>query len=62
MGNVTADGSELWVSGRDDDDVYVFDTATGNLTHRIPVGREPRALCVWPQPRRYSLGQTGNMR
>ena len=62
MGNVTADGSELWVSGRYDDEVYVFATATGALTHRIPVGREPHGLCVWPQPGRYSLGHTGNMR
>jgi YVTN family beta-propeller protein len=62
MGNVTADGSELWVSGRYDDEVYVFATATGTLTHRVPVGREPHGLCVWPQPGRYSLGHTGNMR
>ncbi len=62
MGNVTADGKELWVSGRYDDEVYVFDTATGKLTHRIPVGREPHGLSVWPQPGRYSLGHTGNMR
>jgi YVTN family beta-propeller protein len=62
MGNVTADGRELWVSGRYDDEVYVFATATGNMTHRIPVGREPHGLCVWPQPGRYSLGHTGNMR
>jgi YVTN family beta-propeller protein len=62
MGNVTADGSELWVSGRYDDEVYVFATATGILTHRIAVGREPHGLCVWPQPGRYSLGHTGNMR
>ncbi|HEV2749538.1 MAG TPA: hypothetical protein VGV12_03330 [Gemmatimonadales bacterium] len=62
MGNVTADGSELWVSGRYDAEVYVFDTRTGRLTHRIPVGREPHGLCVWPQPGRFSLGHTGNMR
>jgi YVTN family beta-propeller protein len=62
MGNVTADGTELWVSGRYDDEVYVFDTGTGSLTHRIAVGREPHGLCVWPQPGRYSLGHTGNMR
>ena len=62
MGNVTADGKELWVSGRYDHEVYVFDTKTGVLTHRIPVGREPHGLCVWPQPGRYSLGHTGNMR
>lgn len=62
MGNVTADGSELWISGRYDAEVYVFDTATGALKHRIPVGKEPHGLCVWPQPGRYSLGHTGNMR
>jgi len=62
MGNVTADGKELWVSGRYDGVVYVFDTATGTLTHTIPVGREPHGLCVWPQPGRFSLGHTGNMR
>jgi YVTN family beta-propeller protein len=62
MGNVSADGKELWVSGRYDDEVYVFDTKTGQLAHRIPVGREPHGLAVWPQPGRYSLGHTGNMR
>jgi YVTN family beta-propeller protein len=62
MGNVTADGRELWVSGRYDREVYVFETATGRLTHRIPVEKEPHGLCVWPQPGRYSLGHTGNMR
>ena len=62
MGNVTADGKELWVSGRYDEEIYVFDTGTGQLTHRIRVGREPHGLCVWPQPGRYSLGHTGNMR
>ena len=62
MGNVTADGRELWLSGRYDREVYVFDIATGTLTHRIPVGREPHGLCVWPQPGRFSIGHTGNMR
>jgi len=62
MGNVTADGKELWLSGRYDREVYVFDTMTGKLTHRIPVGKEPHGLCVWPQPGRFSLGHTGNMR
>lgn len=62
MGNVTVDGNELWVSGRYDSEVYVFDTRTGQLTHRIPVQREPHGLCVWPQPGSYSLGHTGNMR
>ena len=58
MGNVTADGKELWLSGRYDSEVYVFDTATGQLTHRIAVGQSPHGLAVWPQPGRYSLGHT----
>jgi YVTN family beta-propeller protein len=62
MGNVSADGRELWISGRYDDEVYVFDTSSGTLLHRIPVGHEPHGLCIWPQPGRYSLGHTGNMR
>jgi DNA-binding beta-propeller fold protein YncE len=62
MGSVSADGKELWGSGRYDSEVYVFDTTTGELTDRIPVGEEPHGLCLWPQPGRYSLGHTGNMR
>jgi YVTN family beta-propeller protein len=61
MGNVSADGTQLWLSGRFDDVVYVFDTRTGQVT-TIPVGKEPHGLTVWPQPGRYSLGHTGNMR
>jgi YVTN family beta-propeller protein len=61
MGNVSADGRLLWLSGRFDDVVYVFDTATGAVKS-IPVGTEPHGLTVWPQPGRYSLGHTGNMR
>jgi YVTN family beta-propeller protein len=61
MGNVSADGKELWLSGRYDNVVYVFDTTTGAVT-KIPVGKEPHGLAVWPQPGRYSLGHTGNMR
>jgi YVTN family beta-propeller protein len=62
MGNVTADGSQLWLAGRYDAEVYVFDTATGELLARIPVGENPHGLTVWPQPGRFSLGHTGNMR
>jgi YVTN family beta-propeller protein len=61
MGNVSADGKQLWLSGRYDNVVYVFDTSTGQVT-KIPVGKEPHGLTVWPQPGRYSLGHTGNMR
>jgi YVTN family beta-propeller protein len=62
MGNLTADGKELWLSGRYDGEVYVFDTVKGELAARIAVGRGPHGLTVWPQPGRYSLGHTGNMR
>jgi YVTN family beta-propeller protein len=61
MGNVSADGKTLWLSGRYDNVVYAFDTTTGEAKI-IPVGKEPHGLAVWPQPGRYSLGHTGNMR
>ena len=61
MGNVSADGKHLWLSGRYDDVVYRIDTASGNVD-KIKVGREPHGLTVWPQPGRYSLGHTGNLR
>jgi YVTN family beta-propeller protein len=59
MGGVTADGSQLWLSGRYNSEVYVISTADGHMIARIPVGRGPHGLCVWPQPGRYSLGHTG---
>jgi YVTN family beta-propeller protein len=61
MGNVSADGRFLWLSGRYDNVVYVIDTTMGGVA-TIPVGTEPHGLTVWPQPGRYSLGHTGNMR
>ena len=62
MGGVTADGTQLWLSGRYNDEVYVFDTKTGTLLHRIRVDAGPHGLAVWPQPGRFSLGHTGNTR
>ncbi|MEQ1807136.1 MAG: YncE family protein, partial [Burkholderiaceae bacterium] len=61
MGNVSADGKYLWLSGRYDDVVYRIDTASGAVD-KIKAGREPHGLTVWPQPGRYSLGHTGNLR
>lgn len=61
MGNVSADGKTLWLSGRFDDVVYAFNTTTGAVKI-IKVGAEPHGLAVWPQPGRYSLGHTGIMR
>jgi YVTN family beta-propeller protein len=62
MGGVSADGKTLWLSGRYDSEVYAFDTSNGKLRARIKVGHGPHGLCVYPQPGRYSLGHTGNMR
>ena len=61
MGNVSADGKILWLSGRYDNVVYAIDTGSGTIKV-IPVGKEPHGLTVWPQPGRYSLGHTGNLR
>jgi YVTN family beta-propeller protein len=61
MGNVSADGKYLWLSGRFDDVVYRIDTGSGAVD-KVKVGKEPHGLTVWPQPGRYSLGHTGNLR
>lgn len=61
MGNVSADGKALWLSGRFDDVVYRINTDDGTMIS-IPVGQEPHGLTVWPQPGRYSIGHTGILR
>jgi len=61
MGNISIDGKQLWLSGRYDNCVYRIDTTTGEVKS-IPVKTEPHGLTVWPQPGRYSLGHTGNLR
>jgi YVTN family beta-propeller protein len=61
MGNVSADGKTLWLSGRYDDEVYKIDVTSGQIL-KVKVGQEPHGLTVWPQPGRYSLGHTGNLR
>ncbi len=62
MGGISADGTELWVSGRYNGVVYEISTADGHLTRKITVGAGPHGLCVYPQPGRYSLGHTGVFR
>jgi DNA-binding beta-propeller fold protein YncE len=62
MGGVSRSGSLLWLSGRYSSEVYAISTRTGHLVARIKVGDGPHGLAVWPQPGRYSLGHTGNMR
>lgn len=61
MGNVSADGRHLWLSGRFDGVVYRIDTTTGEVA-KVAVGTQPHGLTVWPQPGRFSLGHTGVMR
>ena len=61
MGNLSADGKYLWLSGRYDHEVYRINTSSGAMD-KVKVGREPHGLTVWPQPGRYSLGHTGNLR
>lgn len=62
MGGLSADGRTLWLSGRYDGYVYGWNTRTGKPIAKIRVGGSPHGLLVWPQPGRYSLGHTGNMR
>lgn len=62
MGNISTDGKFFWVSGRYNNEVYVFNIDKGEFVTRIQVGREPHGLTYWPQPGRYSLGHTGIMR
>lgn len=62
MGGVSADGTVLWLAGRYHSEVYAIDTKSGKLLARIPVGKGPHGLCVYPQPGRYSLGHTGVFR
>jgi DNA-binding beta-propeller fold protein YncE len=61
MGNVSADGKRLWLSGRYDNEIYIIETSDGSMK-KIAVKSEPHGLTVWPQPGRYSLGHTGNLR
>ncbi len=62
MGGVSSDGSTLWLAGRYSREVYAINTEDGSLRARIPVGKGPHGLCVYPQPGRYSLGHTGILR
>ncbi len=62
MGNLSADGSVFWVSGRYNGCVYAISTTDGHLIKKIAVGAGPHGLTVWPQPGRYSLGHTGILR
>lgn len=62
MGGVSADGKVLWLAGRWHSEVYAISTEDGKLLAKVPVGKGPHGLCVYPQPGRYSLGHTGIFR
>ncbi len=62
MGNLSADGTTFWLSGRYNNVVYAISTIDGHLIRQMAVGRGPHGLCVWPQPGRYSIGHTGILR
>jgi YVTN family beta-propeller protein len=62
MGGVSPDGRSLWLSGRYDATLYEISTTDGHLIAQVHVPAKPHGVCVWPQPGRYSLGHTGNMR
>ena len=47
-----------WMAATRSGDV---DTVSG-VIDKVKVGAEPHGLTVWPQPGRYSLGHTGNLR
>lgn len=62
MGGLSEDGKVLWLGGRYHHEVYAVDTTTGKLLARIKTGKGSHGVCIYPQPGRYSLGHTGNMR
>jgi YVTN family beta-propeller protein len=59
MLQVSPDGTQLWASGRFDGSVYVVDTQSGLLLHRIRVGGQPHGICYFPNVGQYSLGHNG---
>jgi YVTN family beta-propeller protein len=59
MVQLSPDGSQLWTTGRYDGLVYVVDTSSGKLLHRIRVGGQPHGLTYFPNAGRFSLGHNG---
>ncbi|WUI00563.1 YncE family protein [Spirillospora sp. NBC_00431] len=57
-GGVSPDGTALWLADPAGL-VYAVSTRTGRVLRKAKVGGRPVALCVHPQPGRYSLGGTG---
>ena len=42
--------------------LWIINNGHGSRLGSVTVGHEPHGLTIWPQPGRYSLGHTGNMR
>ena len=59
MLQLSPDGTQLWASGRYHAQVYVFDTRSGQLIARIPVGAEDHGLTYFPNVGAHSLGHNG---
>lgn len=59
MLQLNPDGSRLWASGRYNATVYVFDTTSGQVIARIPVGAEDHGLTYFPNVGLHSLGHNG---
>ena len=59
MLHLSPDGTQLWASGRYHATVYVFDTKSGNVLARIPVGAEDHGLTYFPNVGSHSLGHNG---
>ncbi len=59
MLQLNPDGSRLWASGRYNATVYVFDTTSGEVIARIPVGAEDHGLTYFPNVGLHSLGHNG---
>ncbi len=59
MLQVSADGSQLWVSNRYHGSVSVIDTSSGAVLHTIPTGAGAHGLSLFPQPGNHSIGHNG---
>jgi len=59
MMQLNPEGTRLWASGRYNSTVYVFDTTTGQVVAKIPVGLEDHGLTYFPNVGLHSLGHNG---
>jgi len=59
MLQLNPDGTRLWASGRYNATVYVFDTTTGQVIAKIPVGSQDHGLTYFPNVGPHSLGHNG---